>query len=56
MYSVDLPYPEVNVKDKNPQYIDLILSQKFEIILTDEAPSFIIKYRKIKGKLSQICR
>lgn len=24
MYSVDLPYPEVNVKDKNPQYIDLI--------------------------------
>ena len=25
MYSVDLPYPEVNVKDKNPQYIDLIL-------------------------------
>lgn len=25
MYSVDLPYPKVNVKDKNPQYIDLIL-------------------------------
>lgn len=25
MYSVDLPYPEVNIKDKNPQYIDLIL-------------------------------
>lgn len=27
MYSVDLPYPEVNVKDKNPQYIDLIFTK-----------------------------
>lgn len=25
MYSVDLPYPEVKVKEKNPKYIDLIL-------------------------------
>lgn len=25
MFSVDLPYPKVNVKDKNPKYIDLIL-------------------------------
>ena len=25
MYSVNLPYPKVNVKDKNSKYIDLIL-------------------------------
>ena len=25
MYSVNLPYPEVKVKEKNPNYIDLIL-------------------------------
>lgn len=25
MYSVDLPYPKVNVKEKNPNYVDLIL-------------------------------
>lgn len=25
MYSIDLPYPEIKVKEKNPKYIDLIL-------------------------------
>ena len=25
MYSVDLPYPEIKVKEKNSRYIDLIL-------------------------------
>ena len=26
MYSVDLPYPEVKVKEKNSKYINLILN------------------------------